>query len=1043
MHRGPLASDDASISKLFRLSLIVAAGLAFGPQSRVLSNQPLPSAVASLQVPAGFDVQVVASPPDIHHPTLVGLDDRGRLFVSETAGVNLNKAELSAQTPSSIRMLEDTNGDGVFDRSTVFADRMTFPQGALWHDGALFAASPPGMWRLDDANGDGIADARREIATGFDFTGNAADIHGPFLSPSGRLFWAHGRKGHEVYDGTRLVSKALGARIWSSRPDGTGIEPFAGGGLDNPVEVAFSDEGDIFGTANIFYGTPRADAIVHWSYGGAYPRTDQEQVLAELKRTGELLTPAINLGHVAPAGIMRYRSRALGPAYQNNLFFAEFNTHRIMRAILEPRGSTFTGRTEMFLSSSDPDVHFTDVLEDADGSLLVVNTGGWFANGCPTSGLGKPEAHGTIYRVRRTGARAVDDPRGLRLDWTNPTAAALTSRLADARFAVRDRAVAALGRMGDAAMPDLIRTLGRSDRQARLQSVWALTRIDTPAARAAVRRALADRDAGVRQAAATSIFTTLDAGAAPDLARALRDPASPVRREAAAALGRLDASSAVPALLNALAAPDLDRTLEHALIYALIEINEPDLRAGPHPAVQRGALLALDQMLSSPLTPNQVLPFLDADDLSLRSAALMVIVGRRTWSDAVAADLRTRLTSGRVSPVARELIIGFGRDAGVQAVVGQTLARNDLSPAHRLSLVTALGEAPGIQMHPTWVTPLTTALASNHSALTSAAVTIIRGTRAGGFEEALGAIGRDPRRDPLLRVAALQAVQPSGARGQTAGAAAMDSSVFELAASLAGSAGSVSVRVQAADMLARASLTSPQMLEVARLIETSGPLELRALIPALPRSRDTAVGHALLQALAKSPGLLALTEGDIRRSFRGYPADVVAASGSLVRQLLDRDRNKQAHLTQLSSVLEGASATRGRQVFASGKGSCIVCHRIGGAGGAVGPDLSSIGNIRNGQDLLAAIAYPSDNIARGYEAYAITMADGRGHLGTIQRETPETVYVMPVSGPPAALARDQIRTMAPSPISLMPSGLDSAMSRQELGDLIAYLRNLK
>jgi putative membrane-bound dehydrogenase-like protein len=922
--------------------------------------------------------------------------------VSENAGVNLNKAELNAQTPSSIRMLEDTNGDGVFDKSTVFADRMTFPQGALWHDDALFAASPPSMWRLDDTNGDGVADARKAIATGFDFTGNAADIHGPFLSPTGRIFWAHGRKGHEVHDGTRLVSKALGARIWSSRPDGTGVEPFAGGGMDNPVEVAFSDEGDIFGTANIFYGTPRADAIVHWIYGGVYPRTDQEQALADFKRTGELLAPAINLGHVAPAGIMRVRSNALRPG---DLLFAEFNTHRIMRAILEPRGSTFTGRTEMFLSSSDPDVHFTDVLEDADGSLLVVNTGGWFTNGCPTSGLGKPEAHGTIYRVRRTGARPVVDPRGLTLDWTNPTAAALTSRLADLRFAVRDRAVAALGRMGDAAVPELVRALTRSDRQVRLQSVWALTRIDTPAAHAAVRRALADRDAGVRQAAARSIFTTLDAGAAPALVRVLADPAAPVRREAAAALGRLDASSAVPSLLNALGAPDLDRTLEHALVYALIEINEPGVvtaglqSRGANSAVQRGALWALDQMPSSPLTPGEVLPFLDADDASLRSAALMIVVGRRAWSDAVAGHLRTRLSGGPIGPVARELIVRFGRDAAVQAAVGQALARADLSSPDRLLLVTALGEAPGVQMHPSWMAPLTAALASSDRALTDAAIAVIRATRAGGFEEPLGAIGRDPMRDPLLRVAALQAVQPAGARGQAAGAAPMDSSVFDLAAGLAGSASSVPVRVQAADMLARAALTQPQMLEVARLIETAGPLELRALIPALPRSRDAGVGLALLQSLAKSPGLLALTEGDIRRSFRGYPPEVISASSSLVQQLLDRDRNKEARLTQLSSVLGAGDANRGRQVFASGKGSCIVCHRIGATGGQVGPDLSRIGGIRTGQDLLAAIAYPSDNIARGYET--------------------------------------------PSPISLMPPGLETTMSRRELGDLIAYLKNLQ
>jgi putative heme-binding domain-containing protein len=857
-----------------------------------------------------------------------------------------------------------------------------------------------------------------------------------------------------VYDRGRLVSRGNGARIWTSRADGTGVEPFAGGGMDNPTEVAFSEEGDIFGTVNLFHGNPRGDAIVHWLYGGAYPRTDQEQILAEFKRTGELLAPAVNLGHVAPAGIMRYRSRELGPAYQHNLFHAEFNPHRIMRTILQPQGSTFTGRTDVFLSSADPDVHFTDVLEDADGSLLVVNTGGWFTNGCPTSSLGKPEVHGTIYRVRRTGAHRVADPRGLKLDWARPTPADLVARLADARFAVRDRALAALGRAGDAAVPALTRTLKQGERQTRLQAIWALTRIETPAARAAARAALGDRDAGVRQAAARSVFTTRDAAAAPGLLRLLADPQPPVRREAATALGRIDQASTVPALLDALAAPGVDRTLEHALTYALIDINEPAaMLAGlkrPEPAARRAALFVLAQMADSPLTPDEVIPLLDAADATLRNAALIVMAGRPQWNGAVASALERRLAAGRLdaaqSAIVRDLILRFGRDAGVQMQVGTALARADLSRDDRLLILTTLGETPGVPMHPTWTAPLTAVLRSGDRELTSAAILIVRNARAAGFDETLAAIGGDATRDPLLRVAALQAMRGAGGPaggGRGTVAVPMDASSFELATGLLRSGTSMHVRVQAAEMLARSVLTPAQVQQVAPVIAALGPMELQALTPMFGRARGAEAGMALLQALAKSPGLLALTEGDIRRAFRAYPPEVVTASGSLVQQLLDRDRNKHARLTQLASALDGGDANRGRQVFAAGKGSCNACHRIAGVGGQVGPDLSAIGRIRSGGDLLAAIAYPSDNIARGFDAYAITMADGRTHAGTVQRETPDTVYVTPASGPPIALARDQIRTMAPSPISLMPPGLEAVLSRQELGDLIAYLRSLK
>ena len=77
--------------------------------------------------------------------------------------------------------LEDTNGDGKFDKSTVFADKMTFPQGIVWHDGSIYASSPPDFWRLTDTNGDGVADKREVLLTGFPFRGMSDDMHGGSL----------------------------------------------------------------------------------------------------------------------------------------------------------------------------------------------------------------------------------------------------------------------------------------------------------------------------------------------------------------------------------------------------------------------------------------------------------------------------------------------------------------------------------------------------------------------------------------------------------------------------------------------------------------------------------------------------------------------------------------------------------------------------------------------------------------------------------------------------------------------------------------------
>ncbi|MCB1236983.1 MAG: sulfatase-like hydrolase/transferase, partial [Verrucomicrobiae bacterium] len=155
----------------------------------------LPSAIdpafnpPPFELPEGLVAEVAAAPPLVEHPIMAAFDDRGRLFVSENAGLNLNKEELEKQLPNSVRLLEDTNNDGLFDKSTVFADGLTFPQGALWLHDSLYVMSPPSLWRLEDTDGDNVADVREELVTGYEYTGNAADVHGPFLHPNGRLYW--------------------------------------------------------------------------------------------------------------------------------------------------------------------------------------------------------------------------------------------------------------------------------------------------------------------------------------------------------------------------------------------------------------------------------------------------------------------------------------------------------------------------------------------------------------------------------------------------------------------------------------------------------------------------------------------------------------------------------------------------------------------------------------------------------------------------------------------------------------------------------------
>ncbi|MCB1226516.1 MAG: c-type cytochrome, partial [Verrucomicrobiales bacterium] len=248
---------------------------------------------------------------------------------------------------------------------------------------------------------------------GYDYTGNAADLHGPFLSPDGRLYWCHGRKGYKATDSTgQVVFEGKSSGIWSCKPDGTDIQWHSLLAGDNPVEVDFTPEGDVIGVQNLFYNKPRGDTLVHWLKGGVYERADQMQVIAGLPRTLQHMPILHNFGHVAVSGSCFWHHYA---ADSLHFLVTHFNTQRLVRTELTPSGSSFAVREHEFLTLHDPGIHLTDVLEDPrDGSLLVLNTGGWFRIGCPSSLMAKPDIAGAIYRVRRTS----DNPAPSSTPWS-------------------------------------------------------------------------------------------------------------------------------------------------------------------------------------------------------------------------------------------------------------------------------------------------------------------------------------------------------------------------------------------------------------------------------------------------------------------------------------------------------------------------------------------------------------------------------------------------------------------------------------------------
>ncbi len=994
------------------------------------------------QVPPGFVVEKVAWPPLVRYPLFAAFDDRGRLFVAEGTGTNLPGPEL-LKLPKQlgrITLLEDTDGDGVFDKASVFADDLTFPTGVLWHDGAVYTTSHPNLWRFEDTDGDGKADRREALVGRFNFNGNGCDIHGPFLGPEGRLYWTEGRHGYKVRTREGELLEGLASRVWRSRVDGRDIERLCGGGFDNPVELAFTAAGDLLGTMDQGPG----DALLHYVEGGVYPM--DHPCVQEFPRTGPMLGAVRQFSAALPValcGLTRYRSGQFGPAFRDSLFTAQFNVHRIQQHTLIPDGATFRCADRDFLVSTDYDTHFTDVLEDADGSLLVVDMGAWFNYGCPTSKIAKPEVLGAIYRVRRKDAPAVADPWGRALKLGSLPAADLAVLLDDPRPKVRDRVIEQMGKRGRAAVPVLaavLRPEGKRSAEARRNAVWSLCRIGGAEARAAIRAALADKAAGVRQAAAHAAGVEKDTAAGAALGKMVVEDEPRLRLKAAEGLGRIGKPEAIAALLESLRRGG-DRFLEHAAIYALIQINNPKATqpalADPNPRVRQAALVALDQMKAGQLTREQVVPLLDTDDPELQQAVLEVMGRRPGWSGEVIGLLRGWLRNPGLSDRQQSSLTGallaFAGQPDVQGLVAEGLSSPMTTLPTRLLLLRVLARARVEPLPKAWREVLEKALGHDDLAVRREAVSVIKARSLADFDTPLAALSKQADLPAELRIAALDCI---AARQRP-----LAPDAFALLAAHLSEKTEPLLRVATARALGASNLDARQLTELAAQMATAGPMVVPLAAPAFGRSRDAAVGLALVNALRRSPGAEALAADDLDRLLAGYPAEVQTAARPLRERLAARQKEQASYLGQLTSQLvqTPGDAERGKEVFFSRKAACYGCHRAAGKGGSVGPDLSQVGRFRTPRDLLESIVFPSSSIVPEFRAYVVHTRDGRVTAGMIVRETSDAIYLRTAQLAEVRIARGNVEEMSPSPTSIMPEGLEKTMSRQELSDLLEFL----
>ena len=535
-----------------------------------------------LQVPEGFEATLFASDPLIEYPSVIALGPRpGSVFQAfdyvTGLGVKIVKRD-------QIRLVEDSDGDGFADKTTVYADGFNSIQGLAHRAGTVYAMHAPLLTSLRDTDGDGVADERRDLVRGLGLPPekNSNRLHcanGVTVGHDGWLYLALGDRGCDVKrpEGDRLVFN--GGGILRCRPDGRDLHVFSTG-LRNIYDLALDAELNVFTRDNENDGGTYMIRVCHSFFGAdhGYPYLYEN-------RQDEAMKPIADLGRGSSAGGVCYLETAFPPAYRGNLFFCEWG-RSVVRYRLDRAGATFAPVKEVEFGAGAPTDPYgfkpTDAIVDHDGSLLVSD---WADGQRPKRGRGR------IYRIRY----AAEGP-SKKEEVKDPIA-----KLDSPSYAARLEAQAEIERQGGDGTKKLKRAVasGRLGVLGRLHGVWILAR---PGGRDAIESLMElardDPDPRVRAQAVRAVADLSDPVLVDrrDL-RLARRLASLARREDARvvlevliALGRLRWPEAPDWIAENLTRPD--PALAHAAQQTL-------RRAGNWPAVLR----LLDRPDASPVRP--------------------------------------------------------------------------------------------------------------------------------------------------------------------------------------------------------------------------------------------------------------------------------------------------------------------------------------------------------------------------------------------------------------------------------------------------------
>ncbi len=1098
-----MASGVRCGAALTALTLFTTAAFAqeYAPHIEQASDEGR-AALRALELAEGIEADLFAEEPMLANPVCLYVDFDGGVYVGETfrhfAGVTdmrdhmdwLDEDIASRSVEDRLemirahegedfdtgygveherlRLIRDTDGDGVADSAVVFADGFNshasgIGAGVLSYRGNVYYTCIPDLWVLRDLDGDGKSDERQVLSTGYGvhiaLLGH--DLHGLRIGPDRRLYFSCGDRAFNVSTEAGVIEHTETGAVLRCNLDGSGLEVWHSG-LRNPQELVFDEYGNLFTGDNNSDGGDQArwvnvveGADSGWRYAYQWitapvqrgPWNDEKLWYPPFAGQAAYIVPPIkNIGH-GPSGLTYHPGTGLAGKYARHFFLCDFRGDPAYSGIhtftTEPKGAFWeVDEVERFVWNT----LVTDCDFGPDGRMYFTDwVAGWNKTG-----------KGRVFRAFAPGAdeRARSTAELLGGDWRAKTVDELVPLLRHADMRVRQEAHFALADAGGAGVEALTAVAaGASDdelgRLARVHAIWALgivarTRPDD--ATAQLRGLTDDGDAEVRALATRVLGDERVASASADIVARISDPAPRVRFFAAIAAGRLGATDAIAPLVQLLVdAGEDDRNLRHAGIMGLLGCTDErtlaELYDHASPHVRTAVVVALRRRRHA-----DVACFLhDAEDSIVLEAARAI---HDVPIDAALSALAGLDIPASASDALARRVLSAALRTGAADRLALAARRADLGEAIRREAIDLLAawSTPGVRdrvsnaPRPYEARPLSEVArfapeiadafeaGDGGDALFPAFARLVVATEQTSFEPLLRAWCEDTDRSAPARIAALSALEALGSNDLVA--------VVRVAL---GDADGL-LRAAALDTLERLS-PGEALPSLRSILDKGETAERRVALRILARAKE-ASADGLLAAEADKlvdgvyPGELAL---DLVLAVEARDSEALTASTA--RWSAPRIA-RDGELAPWLASLYGGDVERGRDVFQRVDLSCVRCHASGeGEAVRIGPDLTGVATRLSRLQILESIVAPNRRTTPGFAGTVLFLTDGKIANGRVVAEDEHGITLLDADGGTLEIARDAIDERRPD-LSAMPEDLAASLTRPEMRDLLAYLASL-